>query len=89
MKKKNTPYDLQKIKKYLLEKNYQHYKDGTYTHYRKMFEYLYPKLSHYYIRNIILDLVECDFFIVRFHRGRRFFTIKTKGEEEDIGYITF
>ena len=54
-----------------------------------MFEYLYPKLSHYYIRNIILDLVECDFFIVRFHRGRRFFTIKTKGEEEDIGYITF
>jgi len=89
MKIKLFPYDLKHVKKYLIKKNYQHYKDGNYSHYRKMFEYLYPNLSQYYIRNIILDLIECEFFIVRFSRGRRIFSIKTKAQSEDIGFITF
>ncbi len=89
MKKKIIPYDLKKLKKYLIDKDYQYYTDGTYSHYRKMFEYLYPDLTSYYIRNIITDLIQEEFFIVTFYRGRRFFRIKTKEASRDIGYITF
>lgn len=89
MKKKYIPYNLEDIKKYLIDKNYQDYSDGTYSHYRKMFEFLYPNLTPYYIRNLIMDLIECDFFTVRFYRGRRYFRIKTEAINRDEGYITF
>lgn len=89
MKKKKFPYDCEYVKKYLLNKNYQSYTDGTYTHYRKILEFIYPDISHYYIRNLIEDLINEEFFIVRFYRGRRYFRIKNKESKQDIGIITF
>jgi len=89
MKKKIIPYDLEFVKNYFTIKKYHDYLDGSYSVYKKILNYIYPKLSEYYIRNILEELVEKDFFEVKYHRGRRYFNIKTKGQKPDIGFITF
>jgi len=89
MKKKIIPYDLEFVKDYFLKKNYQNYYNGSYSVYKKILNYLYPNLSDYYIRNIVEDLILEEFFVVKFHRGRRYFNIKTNGASPEIGYVTF
>lgn len=86
MKTRKYPYDITYIKNYIISKKYT---DAiNYTHYKRILKYLYPNLTNYYLRVIMLDLVEEGFLETNSINRRRYFFI-SKDEKEDIGFMTF
>ena len=85
MKKKTYPYDLDYIKDYLIKKDYKGY--ITFTQYKKVFKYLYPDLTNYYLQRIIIDLIKEDFLIYEITNNRRHFKVKKDVDKNDIGYM--
>lgn len=86
MKTRKYPYDITYIKNYIISKKYT---DAiNFTHYKKILKYLYPDLTNYYLRVIMLDLVECGFLQTNSINRRRYFYIN-KEVKEDIGFMTF
>tara|TARA_Y100000114_G_scaffold149446_1_gene163623 strand:+ start:3408 stop:3674 length:267 start_codon:yes stop_codon:yes gene_type:complete len=88
MKSRFYPYNLEDIKEYLLYKNYDDLTGINYGTYKNLFKYLYPSLSDYYLRRIVLDLEEENFFKCVMSNRRRFITINTN-KKKDISRITF
>ena len=90
MKIAKRPYDIDFVKNTLIKKNFFQVDLLTYTHYKRMFQFLYPELSDYYIRKIVDELIDEKFFIIEKIRKRRYFRVKNYNvQKPDIGYITF
>ena len=90
MKIAKRPYDIEYVKNILIKKNFSDVDCLTYTHYKRMFQYIYPQLTDYYIRKIVLELIEEEFFIIEKQKNRRYFRVKNYNlKKRDIGFITF
>lgn len=89
MKTRKTPYNIVVIKEYLDERGYKDFDDINYTTYKKVFKFLYPNLTIYYLERVIKDLVDEGYMEYEKVNNRRYFRVKHKKKKVDIGYIVF
>jgi len=89
MKAGKRPYNIEVIKEYLNERGYKDFEDINYTTYKKVFKFIYPNLTIYYLEKLIQDLVDDGYMEYEKQNNRRYFRVKHKKKKVDIGYIVF
>ena len=76
MKYARKPYCLESIKDYLCTKKLSQLDYLPFYYYKKIFMYLYPYLSKYYIRAILYDLIKDEFLEVKKIKYRKHYKLK-------------
>ena len=84
MKYAKKPFDIELVKEHLNSKTLSQLDYLPFYYYKKIFMYLYPYLSKYYIRAIMTDLLKQDFIECKKINNRKHYKLKNPLVEKNI-----